>query len=174
MKAISSLLMFCIIILFILGGCSNDTTLEEAIEKNKEWKDVFYITQTNDEFALVFMEETEGEIEVGLVVNRKKGWETSDKTGRLGIHDRSIGFGGMSGPLYINDDEFLVLSWGLIVDEEIEKIEVLDNKEKGVNIIDSKYGTRIYYIVDKNMKDISAEYKLVALSKDDKILYEHP
>lgn len=50
----------------------------------------------------------------------------------------------------------------------------MDNKEKGVNIIDSKYGTRIYDIVDKNMKDTSAEYKLVALSKDDKILYEHP
>ncbi|MCZ2258288.1 hypothetical protein [Sporosarcina sp. G11-34] len=174
MKAISSLIMFCVMILFLLGGCSNDTTLEVAIEKNTEWKDVFYITQTNDELALAFMEEMKGMIEAGLVVNRKNGWETSDKTGGLGIDDHSIGFSGMSGPLYINEDEFLVLTWGLIVDEEIEKIEVVDNKEKGVNIIESKYGTRIYYIVDTNLKDVSAEYKLVALSKDGKILYERP
>ncbi|MHA6261365.1 hypothetical protein ACXYMX_15995 [Sporosarcina sp. CAU 1771] len=121
------MVMLFIIFLFILSGCSKDTTVEEAIEKNEEWKDVFYITQTNDDIALAFLEETEGMIEAGLVVNRKNGWETSDKTGDLGVNDHSIGFGGMSGPLYSNDDEFLVLTWGLIVDEEIEKIEVLDN-----------------------------------------------
>ena len=56
------------------------------------------------------MEETEGMVEAGLVVNRKNGWETIDTTGGLGINDHSIGFSGMSGPLYINDDEFLVFT----------------------------------------------------------------
>lgn len=173
-REISSLIMFCILFLFLLGGCVNETTLDEAIEMNKEWEDVFYISQTNDEFALAFMEETEGMVQAGLVVNRKNGWETSDQTGDLGIYDPSIGFGGMSGPLYMNDEDFLVLTWGLLADDEIEKMVVLDNKDKKVNIINSNYGTRIYYIVDTNMKDVSVEYKLAALSKDGKILYERP
>ncbi|MCM3712411.1 hypothetical protein [Sporosarcina luteola] len=170
MKAISSLIMFCLLIM--LGGCGNDTTLEEAIKENKEWEDVFYITQRNDEFALVFMEEADGMMRAGLVVNHRNGWEASDTTGGLGIYDLSRGFSGMSGPLYLNDKEFLVLTWGLIADEEIDKIEVVGNKDKGVNIIGSKNDMRIYYIVDTKMKDVSAEYKLAALSKDGKILYE--
>ncbi|PSL36323.1 hypothetical protein B0H99_107144 [Planomicrobium soli] len=174
MKTKSKVIVFFMMVLFVVSGCSNSKTAEEAIRKNTEWQDVFSIVQTDNDFALAFMEETEGLIEVGLVVNGKNGWETSDTTGGLGIHDPSGGFAGMSGPLYINDDDFLVLSWGLIVDEEIEKIEVVNDKEKEVHIIESNYGTKVYYIVDANMEDISAEYQLVALSNDGMVLYERP
>jgi hypothetical protein len=173
-RALSSFSVFCIIFLCVLSGCSDNTTLEEAIDKDEEWNEVFYTTKINDEFALAFMEVTEGKVEVGLVVRSENGWKTTDTTGVLGVHDHSIGFGGMSGPLYKDKakNEFIVLSWGLIVDEDIETIEVMDNKGKEVNIIESDYGTKIYYIVDEKIKDISIAYKLFALSKDGEILYD--
>lgn len=168
-------LLFLMMGTLFLAGCMNQTkTIEEALQKEEKWENVFHIEKLDENTAFFLMEDEEGGLQIGSAYLEKNKWKTGDTTGIFSLHDDSVGFGGGSGPLKVSDNRSVDFIVGIITDEKIDQIMAYSSdlqKETKVNIMKTPKGNRIYYKIDDKLTgNAGISYK--AYSKTGELLYD--